>query len=145
MNVLGRLWCYVWHWPSYGILYCDHCYTRLGVAPPGKQALKVIELPTAPAFDWLRDYGPLWEPGTTAFWLDPETMDERNAWEYKYRVEPVLKAQRAQPHVSNPYANVYNQLAALQQSQLYQHNQIQQQGLQTGLLGLGNLLGSKFL
>lgn len=26
-------------------------------------------------FDWHRDYGPLWEPGSTAFWLEPEAKD----------------------------------------------------------------------
>ncbi len=36
-------------------------------------------------FDWLRDYGPLWEPDCTAFWLDPDTEEQRNAWQRKYR------------------------------------------------------------
>lgn len=37
------------------------------------------------AFDWLRDYGPLWEPDCTAFWLEPDTEAERRAWHRKYR------------------------------------------------------------
>lgn len=36
-------------------------------------------------FDWLRDYGKLWEPGSTAFWLAPSTPDELAAWLFKYR------------------------------------------------------------
>lgn len=34
-----------------------------------------IELPPGLLFNWHRDYGPLWEPGSTAFWLEPEPGD----------------------------------------------------------------------
>jgi hypothetical protein len=36
---------------------------------------KPIELPPKMLFDWQRDYAPLWEPGSTAFWLEPEPGD----------------------------------------------------------------------
>lgn len=32
-----------------------------------------IKLPEP--FNWQRDYGPLWKPGSTAFWLEPEPGD----------------------------------------------------------------------
>ena len=37
------------------------------------------------SFNWLRDYGPLWEPESTAFWLAPTTPDELASWCAKYR------------------------------------------------------------
>lgn len=39
---------------------------------------------TVYAFDWLKDYGPYWEPGSTAFWLEPETDEQMLSWLAKY-------------------------------------------------------------
>jgi hypothetical protein len=36
-------------------------------------------------FDWLRDYGRIWQPGSTAFWLEPDTCDQLASWQAKYR------------------------------------------------------------
>ena len=44
-----------------------------------------IELPKAFEYNWLRDSGYLWQPGSTAFWLEPETCDELAAWQNRYR------------------------------------------------------------
>ncbi len=41
----------------------------------------IIEKP----FNWLEEYGPLWEPGSPAFWLAPTTPDELASWYAKYR------------------------------------------------------------
>lgn len=38
-----------------------------------------------PPFDWLKTYGPLWTPESTAFWLAPSTPDQLAAWWTKYR------------------------------------------------------------
>jgi hypothetical protein len=42
------------------------------------EPLPEISAPTLPPqllFDWHRDYAPLWEPGSKAFWLEPEPGD----------------------------------------------------------------------
>lgn len=62
-------------------------------------------------FDWLRDYGPLWEPGTKAFWLEPETEAERQAWDYRYTIAPKMMQ-----NAYNPYANAVHQYSAMQNS-----------------------------
>lgn len=36
-------------------------------------------------FNWLEDYGPHWEPGSTAFWLEPRRERDLSAWLRKYR------------------------------------------------------------
>lgn len=36
-------------------------------------------------FKWERDYGPLWEPGSTAFWLEPETHQQLANWYAEHR------------------------------------------------------------
>ena len=36
-------------------------------------------------FNWLEDYGPHWEPGSTAFWLEPRRERDLKAWLRKYR------------------------------------------------------------
>lgn len=36
-------------------------------------------------FNWLEDYGPHWEPGSTAFWLEPSRERDLTAWLRKYR------------------------------------------------------------
>lgn len=36
-------------------------------------------------FNWMEEYGPHWEPGSTAFWLEPRKADELKAWLGKYR------------------------------------------------------------
>lgn len=41
--------------------------------------------PRNPNFDWLKEYGPYWEPGSTAFWLEPETPRELANWLVTYR------------------------------------------------------------
>ena len=86
-----------------------------------------------PSFDWLRDYGPLWEPGSAAFWLAPENPMQFEACLRKYRPNSygefctegcyggVLYARIVRhdpdviPHPTNPYAqmamqNYLNQL-----------------------------------
>jgi hypothetical protein len=39
--------------------------------------MMLLELPRGLQFDWEREYGPLWRPGSTAFWLEPEPGDLR--------------------------------------------------------------------
>lgn len=53
-----------------------------------------LKVPQLREFDWLRDYGPLWEPATTAFWLAPDTEAEVESWYRKYRPEEV----KPKPH-----------------------------------------------
>ncbi len=36
-------------------------------------------------FNWMEEYGPHWEPGSTAFWLEPRKADDLKAWLGKYR------------------------------------------------------------
>lgn len=38
-------------------------------------------------FDWLKEYGPHWQPGSLAFWLAPETPEQMVEWLAKYRPE----------------------------------------------------------
>jgi hypothetical protein len=49
------------------------------------QRVKPIELPPEMAFKWERDYAPHWEPGSTAFWLEPETHQQLANWFATYR------------------------------------------------------------
>lgn len=58
---------------------CQHTYTQLRRKP------LVLTVPKLPEFDWLKDYGPMWEPASTAFWLAPETELEILEWYRKYR------------------------------------------------------------
>lgn len=49
--------------------------------------LAPIELPRRLRFDWLREYGPLWQPGSTAFWLAPEAGDlEPGVWPLPFTI-----------------------------------------------------------
>lgn len=38
-------------------------------------------------FNWLEEYGPHWEPNSTAFWLEPRKVNDLEAWLAKYRPE----------------------------------------------------------
>lgn len=38
-------------------------------------------------FDWLKEYGPHWQPGSLAFWMAPETPEDMVSWLMKYRPE----------------------------------------------------------
>jgi hypothetical protein len=40
---------------------------------------------TPATFNWLDEYGPHWEPGSTAFWLEPRKASDLEAWLAKYR------------------------------------------------------------
>lgn len=57
----------------------------------GKWAMRVVEVPLKPAqilekpFDWMKEYGRLWEPGDAAFWLEPDTHQELADWMATYR------------------------------------------------------------
>lgn len=55
-----------------------------------------VTLPPKLLFDWQRDYGPLWEPGSKAFWLAPEPGDlPAGKWPLPYIKEgpaPELKS-----------------------------------------------------
>ena len=37
------------------------------------------------SFDWMAEYGGHWEPGSTAFWLEPDTPQELADWMATYR------------------------------------------------------------
>lgn len=45
-----------------------------------------VEIELRP-FSWLDDYGPHWEPGSTAFWLEPTREADLIAWLRRYRPE----------------------------------------------------------
>ena len=155
MSLLGALWCRLAHdvWTVKAVntgecldhwKVCSQCgrYLRLLDSAP-------LNVPAPPAFDWLREYGPLWEPGSTAFWLAPDTDEQLAAWRAKYeapRVRDVIDVRKPFNPYANQYANQYNQLAALQQQAQYAGsiNGLAQQGYNSNLLGLGSLLGSKF-
>lgn len=120
-----------------------------------------VPIPT-PQFDWLRDYGPLWEPQSAAFWMAPETPAQFDAWVRKYRPEwqgeftcvscdgAVLYARVIRidpdiiPHYSNPYAQaaMQNYQNMLQQTsyQQFMNNQLHQQYSRP----LGGLFGGLF-
>lgn len=36
-------------------------------------------------FDWLKEYGPHWQPNSLAFWLAPDTENELRAWFKRYQ------------------------------------------------------------
>lgn len=114
-----------------------------------------------PAFNWLDDYGPHWEPGSTAFWLEPRKEADLIAWLRKYRPKFVGEFEAAgltvtvAPLPAHPFAN-YNPRSlhrlqaqmALQQAQSqslfaqYQNDLARQQGLQNQYSSaLGGLLG----
>lgn len=95
----------------YSVYSLDRGYTRLNTGESG--------------FDWLRDYGPLWEPGSLAFWLEPTTEAELAAWMAKYR--PTTK--------HSPY-NPYSNMARRPTSYSSYAN--------TGLLSLGTALANRF-
>lgn len=57
---------------------CPHTYARL-------RRKQEPQPKPMPVFDWLRDYGPHWEPQSTAFWLEPDTADQFAGWLAKYR------------------------------------------------------------
>lgn len=71
-------------------VWCSMSHERLGTCKYCTFEV-VVELRE---FDWLRDYGPLWEPATTAFWLAPDTEAEVESWYRKYRPEEV----KPKPH-----------------------------------------------
>lgn len=50
-----------------------------------ERAPKPVELPEGSLFNWERDYAPLWEPGSTAFWLEPETPQQLANWFARFR------------------------------------------------------------
>lgn len=102
-----------------GDMYCDHIHVC------GVDREYVVP------FDWLREYGPYWEPGTKAFWLDPDTDAELAAWMAKYRA-PRQKDYLQLPPLRQTYRQVPH---PLQNAAAYQ-NQLQNQNY------LGNALGS---
>lgn len=52
---------------------------------PAPRPPQPITLPPQLLFDWHRDYGPLWEPGSSAFWLEPEPGDIKpGVWPMPY-------------------------------------------------------------
>ena len=69
---------------------------------PLKVGISLGVVPDIEQFNWLRDYGPLWEPDCTAFWLDPDTDAERQAWmaKYKYGLD--------HSPIPNPYTNDFD-------------------------------------
>lgn len=60
-------------------VYTDIMKCTGGRRKPEPVTIEDIEAVLKP-FAWLRDYGPLWEPGSKAFWLEPETPDELAGW-----------------------------------------------------------------
>lgn len=61
------IWCALFHTERCG--HIGDCLIEPITIP------QIITLPKALEFNWKRDYGPLWEPGSTAFWLTPEPGD----------------------------------------------------------------------
>lgn len=87
--------------------------------------------PPVIAFDWLRDYGPHWEPDCKAFWLDPDTDEQRAAWERKYRPKPIkLIDVQAQQQMYQ---------AHLMQAQLAMQSCQQNTAFPTGLTSYGRM------
>jgi hypothetical protein len=87
----------MWKWfvctffhPDCGVYYtyCDReRRQQMALAKP-------IELPPQLQFNWQRDYGPLWEPGSTAFWLAPESDDiEAGKWPLPFTEERPRKTE----------------------------------------------------
>lgn len=76
-------------------------------------------LPQLQEFDWLRDYGPMWHPATTAFWLAPTTENEVRAWYRKYRPDEayIIYGPTKQERLAMAYqqgANPFMQQQAIQ-------------------------------
>lgn len=88
-------------------------------------------------FDWLKEYGKHWEPGTTAFWLDPDCEADLVAWfrchrpDFRGWVEAAgMKVEITDPPIAHSILNglacrgmqnsAYGYLA-LQQAQNYQY------------------------
>lgn len=134
---------------------CMHSFWQYRRRQPVLALPPPVELPEGFLFDWMRDSAPHWEPGSTAFWLEPETHQELANWYAKYRPEvtgfveaaglrieivpaPVQRIRNYHaevlhgsqeaivPHRSNPYANQLNQL---QQYNAQQHYKNQYSGL----------------
>lgn len=152
-----------WRQAIYG--YGDGRYSRIERRWRPKAAKPAPKPAPAPSFDWLRDYGPFWEPGSAAFWLAPETPMQFEQWLRKYRPNSygefctkgcyggVLYARIIKhdtdviPHYTNPYAQMamQNYQNALQNQ--YGQNQFTLRNMQpyqpgTGLFG--TLFGSTF-
>lgn len=116
-----------------------------------KTIAKPAPIPTAPieiSFDWLRDYGPLWEPDTTAFWLEPSTDAERASWYRRYRPTPTqiaednLARQYAQMGLMGSYAHLYQTHNGRSPYMIYGNYQNSAQQLSNGYgNNIGNLLG----
>lgn len=87
IDALFRLWrrfkCYHFHAQPNQCYYCD------------TEHLEIPDNPVIERFDWLRDYGRLWEPDSTAFWLEPETPSELANWFGKYRPTVLGKVEAA--------------------------------------------------
>lgn len=125
---LGRLWCWLWHPQP----HCGLCNPPLPLPAP-------LALPEGFLFDWMRDSAPLWEPGSTAFWLEPETPQELANWHARYRPEVTGVVEAAglrieivpapAPVPSNPYAN---RLQHAHANQLQSLQRAQQQNMLTG-------------
>jgi hypothetical protein len=80
-------------------------------------------------FDWTRDYGPLWEPGSSAFWLEPDADDIKpGVWPMPFtKPKPV-------PAMFHPYATASGLQMALQQQMAQAQLQNAYTGYQQSLL-----------
>jgi len=71
-------------------------------------------------FDWLKEYGPHWEPGSLAFWLAPGSAEDMVAWLMKYRPETLPVATAPSRDTAAAYQQhliASQQFSALQQAQ----------------------------
>lgn len=120
-------------------------------------------------FDWLKDYGPHWEPGALAFWLEPDTADQLASWYAKYRpgdygvkevgalkvelLPPLQRELFPSPQAYAQYANQLQMMNAAQQNAFNQamlnhqmaanqYTNMQQNNLSQ--FGLGQLLGGLY-
>lgn len=85
--------------------------------------------PAIERFDWLKHYGPLWEPGSLAFWLEPDTNDQLAGWYITYRpgelgikehgtLRVEIVPPRPKPQQMTAGSNLYLQQASMMQQGL---------------------------
>lgn len=55
---------------------CDICHPK---------PVAFISNPVIEHFDWLKHYGPHWQPDSLAFWLEPDTEVQLVSWFAEYR------------------------------------------------------------
>lgn len=81
-GLFWRIWAVIRSWFPAKVAVPDIAFSEADLAA----VRAIIEKP----FDWLGQYGPIWKPGSTAFWLAPTEQNELDSWHAKYSGKRIL-------------------------------------------------------